>query len=169
LNAVGGEFVGDRDALLGIGHVIAVGDGDLLAENAAGGLMSATARSTRVLQSRARWRRSPGNWAATASLICACAAPESAMGETKARLSVLDLFHPICPLMWFRKFQSAECYVRALAAPAQSAMARTFDPAILGHHPAHAVLEPYGIQAIQDRGVDRDNKQRRPGMPAERL
>ena len=37
-DAVAGELVGDRDALLGIGNVVAEFGGDLLAENAAGGI-----------------------------------------------------------------------------------------------------------------------------------
>ena len=36
LDAVADELVGDRDALLGIGNVVALLDLDLLAENAAG-------------------------------------------------------------------------------------------------------------------------------------
>ena len=38
LHAVGGELVGDRDALLRIGHVVADCDRDLLADDAAGGV-----------------------------------------------------------------------------------------------------------------------------------
>ncbi len=37
-DAVAGKLVGDRDALLGIGDVVAELDSDLLTENAAGGI-----------------------------------------------------------------------------------------------------------------------------------
>ena len=37
-DAVADELVGDRDALLGIGHVVADDERDLLAEDAAGGV-----------------------------------------------------------------------------------------------------------------------------------
>ena len=46
-DAVAGKFIGDRNALLGIGDIVAVADGDFLAENAArridvgGGLVDA--------------------------------------------------------------------------------------------------------------------------------
>ena len=53
LDAVADELVGDRHALLGIGHVVALLEGDLLAEDAAGlvdvvnGLLRAVARAAR--------------------------------------------------------------------------------------------------------------------------
>ena len=61
MNAVADEFVGDRDALLGIGDVVALLDRDLLAEDAAR-LVEVIGRLTDALrQLRAKRRVRPGD------------------------------------------------------------------------------------------------------------
>ena len=81
LDAVAGEIVGDRDALLGIGDVVAVVDRDLLAENAAGLVDVGGGLIDAVLHLRAGGGVGPVIGPATPNLTCAAAEPASASAK----------------------------------------------------------------------------------------
>ena len=68
LDAVAGELVGDRHALLGIGDVVAVADGDLLAVDAAGGIDVVGGLLGAVLELGAEGGVGPGERAGDADL-----------------------------------------------------------------------------------------------------
>ena len=68
LHAVADELVGDRDAFLRIGAVVADGDGDLLAEDAAGGVDVLDRLFDAVLELRAEGGAAAGDRAADADL-----------------------------------------------------------------------------------------------------
>ena len=68
LDAVADELVGDRDALLRIGDVVAVLDGDLLAEDAAGGVDVVDRLLGAVLELRAEGGVRSGDRAGDADL-----------------------------------------------------------------------------------------------------
>ena len=65
-DAVGGKLVRDRHALLRIGNVVAVGDADFLAENAAGGVDVGSGLVHAILHLSAGCGAWPGDRAADA-------------------------------------------------------------------------------------------------------
>jgi hypothetical protein len=75
VDAVADELVGDRDALLGIGNVVALLELDFLAENAASLVEVLNRLSDAVGQLRAERGVRAGDRAGDANLICASAVP----------------------------------------------------------------------------------------------
>ena len=99
-HAVGGELVGDRDALLGIGDVVAIGHHDFLAENAAGIVDVGDRLFGAVLELRAEGRIGAGDRAADAELdgvALVLAAGRQRQPEPSARPSVMSFFIDISP------------------------------------------------------------------------
>ena len=83
LDAVADELVGDRHALLRIGHVVALLEGDLLAEDAAG-LVDVVDRLLRpVGELRAEGRVRPGDRARDAHLDLGAGGARERQGRDK--------------------------------------------------------------------------------------
>ena len=99
LDAVAGELVGDRNALLRIGHVVAVADSVIfwpMMPPAA--LMSSTACSAPFFSCAPKAAFGPVSGPATPILICACAVPAKAIAAPRARPSVVIFFIHFSPL-----------------------------------------------------------------------
>ena len=97
LDAVADELVGDRNALLRIGHVVALLEGDLLAEDAAG-LVDVVDRLLRPMVSCApNAAFGPVIGPATPILIWALAAPAAARAAANTAPDNQNFFMQLLP------------------------------------------------------------------------
>ena len=97
LDAVADELVGDRHALLGIGHVVALLEGDLLAEDAAG-LVDIVDRLLRALhQLRPEGRVRSGDRAGDAHLDLGAGGARERQGRDKRDARQPMFSHSVTP------------------------------------------------------------------------